>query len=177
MADRKENMPSQPECEREAERNPDPITGAPGSHPVGVGIGATGGGVTGAAIGAAGGPVGVAVGAAVGAIAGGLAGKAVAESIDPTAEEAYWRENYRNRPYVEKDVEYEVYGPAYRYGWESRARYADRQFGDVEPELERGWKTAKSDTPLTWDQAKHASRDAWERLDRPRSADAGQQRR
>lgn len=165
MAGEKKNIPAQ--REGEADRNPDPITGAPGSHPVGVGIGATGGGVTGAAIGAAGGPVGVAVGAAVGAIAGGLAGKAVAESIDPTAEAAYWRENYRNRPYVEKDVEYEVYGPAYRYGWESRARYGGRQFGEVEPELERGWKTAKSEPDLPWDKARQASRDAWERVNRP----------
>jgi len=28
---------------------------------------------------------------AVGAVVGGLAGKGVAEMIDPTAEEAYWR--------------------------------------------------------------------------------------
>mgnify|MGYP003391712891 CR=1 FL=1 len=30
--------------------------------------------------------------AAVGAIVGGLAGKGVAEMVDPTAEDAYWRE-------------------------------------------------------------------------------------
>src|SRR3954469_20482519 len=69
--------------------NPDPITGAPGSHPVGTGVGAAGGGAAGAAIGSMAGPIGTAVGAVVGAVAGGLAGKGAAEAIDPTAEDAY----------------------------------------------------------------------------------------
>src|SRR5690242_20849258 len=83
-------------------RNPDPITGAPGSHPVGTGLGAAAGGLAaGAAVGTVAGPVGSVVGAAVGAIAGGLAGKGIAELIDPTAEEAYWRDNYATRPYID----------------------------------------------------------------------------
>jgi phage tail tape-measure protein len=69
--------------------NLDPITGAPGAHPVGVGLGAAAGGIAaGAAAGTvAAGPVGTVVGAAVGAIAGGLGGKAVAEHFDPTVAE------------------------------------------------------------------------------------------
>src|SRR4029078_497129 len=117
--------------------NPDPITGEPGSHPVGVGVGAA---LTGAAAGAAGGdfagPIGAVAGAAIGAVAGGYAGKAVEEQLDPTAEDAYWRENYRNRPYVEEGSEYDAYRPAYQYGWESRSHYRDRRFEDVEPELQ-----------------------------------------
>ncbi|MEP7261778.1 MAG: hypothetical protein ABI669_11275, partial [Usitatibacter sp.] len=81
--------------------NKDPITGAPGAHPIGTGIGAAAGGMAaGAAVGTVAGPVGTVIGAAVGAVVGGLAGKGVAEKIDPTLEEAYWRENYVNRPYV-----------------------------------------------------------------------------
>src|SRR4051812_26680344 len=65
--------------------NADPITGAPGAHPVGTGIGAAAGGIAaGAAIGTVAGPIGTAIGAAVGAVVGGLAGKGVAERIDPT---------------------------------------------------------------------------------------------
>ena len=46
-----------------ADANRDPISGAPGAHPVGVGAGAAGGGATGAAVGGAvGGPVGAVVG-------------------------------------------------------------------------------------------------------------------
>ena len=57
----------------DADRNPDPITNAPGAHPIGTGIGAAGGAVTGAAAGSLAGPVGTAVGAVVGAVVGGLA--------------------------------------------------------------------------------------------------------
>ena len=73
---------------RQAGTNLDPITGAPGAHPVGVGLGAAAGGIAaGAAAGTvAAGPVGTVVGAAVGAIAGGLGGKAVAEHFDPTVQ-------------------------------------------------------------------------------------------
>lgn len=72
----------------------DPISGAPGAHPVGTGVGAVAGGAAaGAAIGAVAGPIGAAVGIAVGAVVGGLAGKGVAELAEPTAEESYWRES------------------------------------------------------------------------------------
>ena len=45
-------------------------------------------------------PISGAPGAAVGAIVRGLAGKGIAESIDPTHEDAYCRENDKNRPCV-----------------------------------------------------------------------------
>src|SRR5689334_18158256 len=101
------------------DRNPDPITGEPGSHPVGTGIGAAAvGAAAGAAGGAAAGPVGAVIGAVVGGVAGGYAGHEVAESIDPTAEDAYWREHHSKRPYYTQGTKYEDYQPAYRYGWE-----------------------------------------------------------
>lgn len=72
----------------------DPLTGEPGAHPVGTGLGAVAGGAAaGAATGAFAGPVGAVIGLAVGAVVGGLAGKGVAEVIDPTGEQAYWRAN------------------------------------------------------------------------------------
>lgn len=146
--------------------NPDPITGEPGSHPVGTGVGAAlAGAAAGAAGGALGGPVGAAVGAAIGAVAGGYAGKAIEETIDPTAEDAYWRENYRNRPYVEQGTDYETYRPAYEYGWQSRTQNAGQKFEDVEVNLERGWKSRSS--KLSWERAKEATRDAWNHVAAP----------
>lgn len=69
--------------------NRDPLTGTPGAHPVGTGVGAlAGGAATGAAVGTVAGPVGTAIGAAVGAVAGGLAGKGIAEEVDPTVDPA-----------------------------------------------------------------------------------------
>jgi hypothetical protein len=106
------------------------------------------------------------VGAAVGGIAGGLAGKSVAEQVNPTLEDTYWRENYGSRPYMESGRKYEEYQPAYRYGWESYGRYPGRRFDDVERDLERDWEHAKGSSKLTWDKAKHATKDAWHRVER-----------
>ena len=155
--------------ERDRERpdaNRDPITKEPGAHPIGTGAGAAGAGTAGAAIGGAmGGPVGAVVGAAVGAVAGGLAGKGAAELVNPTVEDAYWREQYQARPYVAADRGYEYYQPAYRYGWESYPRYRGKRYEDVEPQLERGWTDYRGESTLTWVEARAATRDAWHRLD------------
>lgn len=144
--------------------NRDPITDAPGAHPVGTGVGAAlGGAAVGAATGTVAGPVGGAVGAAAGAIVGGLAGKGVAEVLDPTVEYAYWRDNYADRPYVESGATFDDYGPAYAFGVVSFSIFSDRDFDEIEPDLARGWDTARSTSRLSWENARHATRDAWER--------------
>jgi len=144
---------------------PDPASGPLGTHSVGTGLGAVAGGAAaGALAGTVAGPVGTVAGAVAGAVAGGLAGKAIAKSIDPTAEEAYWRENYSSRPYVTKGATYDEYGPAYRYGVDAYGRYEGRSFEQAEPELMREWDRAKGTSRLTWENAKHATRDAWQRL-------------
>ena len=153
--------------------NPDPITKAPGSHPVGTGIGAAVGGAAGiggavaagAAAGSAVGPVGTVAGAVVGGVVGGLVGKGVAEGVNPSVEHDYWKENYRTRPYVKTGTSYEQYGPAYQYGWESRGRYAGKKFDDVEGSLAQDWPRARGKSTLQWDEAKRATRDAWDRID------------
>ena len=145
----------------------DPITGTPGSHPVGVGLGAIGGGAAiGAAGGAVAGPIGAIAGAAVGAVVGGLVGKASAEEINPTVEGIFWRENYAARPYVINTSSYSEYEPAFRYGWESYGRYGgeDHSFASFEEELGLGWHTVKGSSKLAWHQAKDATRDAWNRI-------------
>ncbi|HUG03286.1 MAG TPA: hypothetical protein VML92_02530 [Steroidobacteraceae bacterium] len=111
-----------------------------------------------------GGPVGTAIGAVVGAVAGGLAGKGVAEAVDPTAEEGYWRENYSRRPYVQKGSSFDDYGPAYRYGVDSYGRSKGRTFEQAEPDLKRGWEQSKGRSSLSWDRAREASRDSWQRV-------------
>ncbi len=147
--------------------NKDPLTGAPGAHPVGVGTGALGGAAAGAGIGTVvGGPIGALVGGAVGAVVGGLAGKDAAESANPTVEDAYWRENFRSRPYVVVVDTYEVFQPAYRYGWEAYGLNHGRTFEEVEPELRTVWETTPHAANLSWEKARNASRDAWHRVER-----------
>ncbi len=157
----------------EHDRNPDPVTGAPGSHPVGAGVGAAlGGAAAGAAAGTVAGPIGTVAGAIIGGVAGGYAGKATAEHFDPTTEDAYWRDNYTTRDYYEEGTSYDDYAPAYRYGWESRQRYPDRRYDDVENDLERDWARAKGNSRLGWEKAKYATRDAWHRVERALPGDA-----
>ena len=146
--------------------NRDPITGEPGSHPVGTTLGAAGAGAAGAAVGVAvGGPVGGLVGGVIGAIVGGAGGHAIAEQVDPTGEDAYWAENYTTRDYVDAKQPYDIYRPAYEHGWTARRNHLDRSWDEVEPELERSWEGAANKTGLEWDRAKPAARDAWSRVD------------
>ena len=87
--------------------NPDPITGAPGAH-----------------------PVGTVIRAVLGAIVGGLAGKGVAGSIEPTGEHACWRENSNDRPGVENESSLDDFGRVYGYGANAYIKYPGRRPGD-----------------------------------------------
>lgn len=149
--------------EHHHDANPDPLTGEPGAHPVGTGVGAATGGTVGAVIGGAvGGPLGAMVGAAIGGIAGGLAGKGISESVNPTEEDAFWRDQYSTRPYASGST-YEDLQPAYRYGWEARTRHEDRNWSDVETDLGKEWNERHG--AGTWDKARNATQDAWNRVD------------
>ncbi|GAB3773063.1 hypothetical protein GCM10028796_44880 [Ramlibacter monticola] len=144
--------------------NRDPITDEPGAHPIGTGIGATGGAVAGAAAGSIAGPIGAAVGGVVGAVVGGLAGHAAGEAVNPTAEEAFWRENYDKEPYHEKGHSWDDYGPAYRLGLSGRTRYDD-PWTSVEPRLASEWDSTRGNSSLDWERASPAASAAWRRAD------------
>lgn len=149
--------------------NPDPITGKPGAHPIGTGIGAAGAGAVGATVGGVvGGPVGAVVGSVVGAAVGGLMGKGAAEKVNPTVENDYWRENYQSRSYVQKNEPYETYQPAYQAGYEGYTRHGSsgKPYDEIEPDLRQDYEVHHAGgSGLSWDQAKHAVRDAWERVE------------
>lgn len=166
------------QLDRDGDRdaNRDPISQEPGSHPVGTGLGAAGGAAAGAVIGGAvGGPVGAAIGGTIGAIGGGAGGHAAGEAVNPTAEDAYWRENWHSRPYVERARGYDYYQPAYRFGWEARDRYRDRDWNEVEQSLATDWDRHReqSRADLRWDEARLAARDAWRRIETTPDDDRG----
>ncbi|GAC1462021.1 MAG: hypothetical protein NVS2B14_09880 [Chamaesiphon sp.] len=95
-----------------------------------------------------------------------MAGKSVAEHINPTQEDDYWRQNHTSRPYVEPNRTYEDYQPAYKTGYEAFGRHADtgKTYEEVEPELEKEYKTNYGNASLPWESAKQATRDAWLKL-------------
>jgi hypothetical protein len=79
--------------------------------------------------------------------------------VDWGTQDAYWRDNYQRRPYIASDRGYDFYRGAYRYGAEASGRYANREWSDVEPELERDWKGEGA-----WEHVKAAVRDAFDRM-------------
>ena len=151
--------------------NRDPITGEPGSHPVATGVGAAVGAAAGvvsaaamgAATGAALGPLGAIAGAAAGGILGGGVGHGIGEDIYPT-QLAWWKDNYSSRPYVNKGAEFSTYEPAYRHGIQAAVENRGKTFDSLEPNLSNNWNIARGDSTLEWDQARHASRDAFDRV-------------
>ncbi len=156
--------------------NRDPLSHAPGAHPVGTGVGAAGVGTAATVVGGAlGGPVGAAVGAAVGAVAGGLIGKGIAEKIDPTVEDTYWRENHHKESYA-KDRPYEHYAPAYRAGYEGYMRHggASRRFEDAEPHMRAEYDRFQTQAGLiNWEDARLAAHAAWRRVDQIHGSGSG----
>ncbi len=145
--------------------NEDPITGAPGSHPVGTGVGAAlGGALVGAVSGTVAGPIGTVVGTIAGGVAGAFAGKSIAEDLDPTVEATYWRNAYAGRPYYSEDYSYEDYELAYQSGWEAYDPAIGLDWTSREVEARKRWEAVGGDTTMPWDQAKLAAEDAYGRV-------------
>ncbi|MCU0525916.1 MAG: glycine zipper family protein [Elainella sp. Prado103] len=177
-----------PSSDRETASNADPITGEPGAHPVGTGIGAAAAGAAATAIGATAGPIGAVVGAVVGSVIGGLVGKSAAESTNPTIEETYWRDSYTSRPYIRPEYPYEAYQLAFQVGHEGYLSRSKQRisFHEAEPELRReyesrnhesrnhesrnhesrGYESGNHGAEIVWDEARYAAEDAWERTKR-----------
>lgn len=141
-------------------------------HHLAAGVGAGSGAAAGAALGAVGGPVGMAAGAAVGAVAGGAIGKAAGRAVNPVAEDNYWRGAYLTEPYYTPGYTYDDYGPAYELGYNSAARYPSYDL--AEQHMADEWEHVRGPSRLNWNQAKAASRAAWDRVesagDRDRAA-------
>ncbi|MES2510921.1 MAG: PA2169 family four-helix-bundle protein [Pseudomonadota bacterium] len=148
---------------KEHDFNLDPISKEPGAHPVGTGLGAAAGGAAlGAAAGVVAGPAGAVVGGLVGAVAGGLGGKTAGEAVNPTAHEAYWRDNYTREPYYESGRSFDDYGPAYRLGLFGYNEYSG-DFAEADSRLADAWDSRRENSTLSWNQARDASRAAWNR--------------
>jgi hypothetical protein len=155
--------------DRRTLRNEDPISGQAGAHPIGTGVGAAiGGAAAGAAAGSLAGPIGTVAGTIVGGIAGAYAGKAMAEDVNPTIEEAFWREAYPSRPYYRKEFAFERFEPAYRFGWENYDQ-GNRSWEAREPMLKKKWAEDRwegegGSPKLSWEEARLAAKDANDRL-------------
>ena len=151
--------------------NRDPISGAPGSHPVGVAAGGAAGALAGAAVGSIFGPIGTLVGGSVGAVGGAAGGKALAEQVGPATEVEYWRERASGRDYYKADRDFDRdYAPAYRLGTEFRNEAGARDWTEAESQLRERWERARGESSLDWTSARPAVQDAYNRADRTYAA-------
>jgi hypothetical protein len=83
--------------------------------------------------------------------------------FDPQAENEYWRNTYQSRSYVGQ-IGYDDFGPAYAYGANAYGSHPGRHYDEVEPELASRWGESRGKSNLSWEHAKHAVKDAWDRL-------------
>ena len=89
------------------------------------------------------------------------------QTIDKTAENKYWQNQFSNESYYEAGRKFEDYEPAYRTGIEGYDRYRDSTptFDQAESSLRSDYESIKGDTRLGWDKAKSAVKAAWHRLE------------
>ena len=85
-----------------------------------------------------------------------------ARAINPTAEEAYWRNAFRNEPYYKADLSYDDYSPAYRVGYTGPVR-REGDFTSLEDVLRQDWQQVRGKSRLSWTEARQATRAAWDR--------------
>ena len=81
---------------------------------------------------------------------------------DWNQDQLWWRDNFRNRPYVSADRRFEDYEPGYRFGYESANRYRGKNWNDVETNLRTDWDRFEGRGSSTWENIKDSVRDAWD---------------
>lgn len=115
---------------------------------VGEGVGSISGMVAGATIGTVAGPIGTLIGGIAGAVGGWWTGRAVSEAASAltTDDDNYYRSHYESSSNRLADRGYDHARPAYHLGHIAARNpdYADRDFNQVEQDLQRGWNSDAS---------------------------------
>ena len=124
-------------------------------------IGEATGGITGvllgAGIGSSAGPVGTLLGGIAGAIGGWWTGRAIAEAAEKltTEDDEEFRAHYESSSGHTADRNYDDVRGAYFLGHiaSQNPNFLDREFSEVEPELQRGWRNC-GHPPCSWDEVR-----------------------
>ena len=88
------------------------------------------------------------------------------DKITPDSkDDDYYRSDWDSK-YASTGGAYDDYAPAYRYGSESRSKYANRNWDDVESDLRSDWDSryGSSGGPSTWEKFKAAVRHGWDKI-------------
>jgi hypothetical protein len=141
------------------ERAKDAALGRHDDHPsvadeVGEAAGGIGGVLAGAAIGSVAGPVGTLIGGIAGALGGWWTGRAITEAVSQLTHEddEYYRGTYESSPDRLADRSYDDIRPAYHLGHVAAYNpdYHNKNWSDVEQDLERGWGPEQSRRYGSW---------------------------
>jgi uncharacterized protein (TIGR02284 family) len=89
-------------------------------------------------------------------------------AVYPGSEADYWREAYSREPYYDSSRVFEDYSPAYELGWISYTTYGG-EFDAADRVLANDWDVRKGVSALTWEEARPATRAAWQRAENARS--------
>lgn len=82
----------------------------------------------------------------------------------PSSETEYWRQAHVREPYYEGGRHFEDYSAAYEIGWIGYHAYGDEfDFDAADRVLATDWMVRKGVSSLSWEQARAASRAAWQR--------------
>ena len=81
-------------------------------------------------------------------------------------ESLYWENNYVTKEYVDSNLDYKkTYGPAYLYGAQAFYEQEGKPYQNIDENvLSQGWESFKDKSELTWERAKKAVQDAYNRL-------------
>jgi hypothetical protein len=144
--------------ERAKEAALGPHTGEPSlGDEIGEATGGIAGVLLGAGIGSSAGPVGTLLGGIAGAIGGWWSGRAIAEAAEKLSsdDDSEFRTHYESSDSRVADRHYDDMRGAYFLGHiaSQNPNFVEREFTDVEPELERGWRECPN-PPCAWEQAR-----------------------
>ena len=111
----------------------------------------------GAGIGSAAGPLGILIGGIAGAIGGWWTGRAVSEAARglTNEDESHYRQHFDAQPNRPADRAYDDVRGAYYLGQiaSHNPNFVEREFTEVEPELEKGW-SAVTDKQGSWESVR-----------------------
>jgi hypothetical protein len=124
--------------------------------------GVTGGMAAGAAVGGMTGPIGAVVGAALGAAAGALVGKVGRRRS--RGGRRLLAGQLRRSSLCDRRLDLRGLWSGLPACIDAFSRYPAQRFDDIESDLGRDWTIARGSSRLEWEHAKHATRDAWQRL-------------
>lgn len=76
---------------------------------------------------------------------------------------SYWAIHYRDAEFYRDGTHFSDYAPAFYVGISAHLEHPDRDFDDPWLDLGERYQRIRLGSALSWEQAQHAARSAWER--------------